>query len=530
MDPKMPDIKSEVNKVDDNKKKSSGLLGLLGGGGESAGGLGGLGSGAAGAGGLFGGGGGGLLGAGGLLATKAGMLALVLMGSAVAAGIGLAGYKMFGPGEADRTGGNLSLFAPKPQAPEANAIAPVAADGSSASLGMMSQAAAKDKEPELNASAPASDPSDKTAANAARDAAAADAARREAASKTGNALNSGSGSGSIGTMSARRLTGTKAMGGLSSATGGGASSASASTTRLGEGAANGSRTSGSSAFSRGGPGAKSSSASQRGVASSRRSARGDARRVMGDQAGGRAGSSAASGRTYDGSATNPGGAIGPDGGAIGMGGAGDGTGAAPKTLPANSSKNVNEVTPPAPKETHMVTPWEQACSRALMLTMLAAALAFAASKLPIGPYTKIAQMVIGGIIIAIGGYIALLAAKVMSGDYPQMSQGMVVAAAGIGVIATGVGVMIGASKTEDAKPAQVMPEGQAGPPAPATAGVNGLDNLMGNPMVLLGGGLAVMSGIALMMMPKPKPVQLKGGEDNPDVRYERRVSPVKYTV
>jgi len=36
------------------------------------------------------------------------------MGSAVAGGIGLAGYKIFGPGEADKTGGNLQLFAPRP--------------------------------------------------------------------------------------------------------------------------------------------------------------------------------------------------------------------------------------------------------------------------------------------------------------------------------------------------------------------------------------------------------------------------------
>ena len=66
MDPngKMPEIKTEVNKLDEGAKKSSGLLALLFGGGGGAGGLGGLGGGS---------------GAGGMLATKAGLIALVVM-------------------------------------------------------------------------------------------------------------------------------------------------------------------------------------------------------------------------------------------------------------------------------------------------------------------------------------------------------------------------------------------------------------------------------------------------------------------
>ena len=74
--PMMPEIKPEVNTVDDGgKKKATGLIGgLFGSGGTgAAGGLGGLGAGAA--------------GGGGLLATKAGMLALVIVGSSVAGGI-----------------------------------------------------------------------------------------------------------------------------------------------------------------------------------------------------------------------------------------------------------------------------------------------------------------------------------------------------------------------------------------------------------------------------------------------------------
>ncbi len=509
MDPKakMPDIKSDVNKVDDGKKKKAGgLLGLFGGGGGgAAGGLGGLGAGGA--------------GMGGLLATKAGMVALLVVGSAVAGGIGLAGYKMFGPGDADKAGGNLSLFAPRPQQAATEGAAPAAGDGASASLSMMAQSAAKDKaaeDAEAAASASAAAPTDNAAGSAAADAEAADAARRAAAASADGALNSGGGAGAIGSMG-RGLANVKKLGVLSSASGGGASTTAGSGSgRLGDNLAHATKNGATSAFASGGPGAKSSS-SNRGIASGRgRSARAQARNVMGDQGGGKAGSSFAAGKTYDGSATQSGGAIGPDGGAIGMGGVGDGGTTQPKSLAANSIHDKNELTPAPAKEKVMVVPWAQACQRAMMLTMLAAALAYAASKLPIGPWTKMAQMIIGGIIMMIGAYIGVLAGQVMSGPYGQKMQGMTVAAASLGVIVTGLGVIMGASKTTDKT---------AGKP-----GTNGLGNLMANPMILLGGGAAIVAGIGLMLLPKPKPVELKEGEPRPDVRYEARPNPVRYTV
>lgn len=520
MDPKtqMPDIKAEVNKIDDGKKKATGLLGGLfgGGGGGAAGGLGGL--------------GGGAVGGGGLLATKVGMIALVVMGSAVAGGIGLAGYKMFGPGDADRTGGNLSLFEPKPQqTADADGAAPVNADGSSTSLDYMAQAAAKDRAADASASADGA-PSDNTAGDPAKDAAAADAAQRAAAAKasSGGAINSGSGGGAVGSMN-RGLTNVKKLGSLSGVTGGGATSASAgSSTNLGANLASAAKNGSSSGFSRGGPGAKASSA--RGVASRRgRGARSQARQVMGDQGGGRAGSSFAAGRTYDGSTAGGGGAIGPDGGEIGMGGVGDGTGAEPKAVAANSTGSTSEQEPPIPKEKHMVTPWEKAVSRAMMLTMLVAALAYAATKIPPSPYIKIIQYAIGVAIMAIGAYIGVLAGQIMSGPYGQKNQGMVVAAAALGVIVTGVGVMMGASKSENKTESIPLPEGQSGPPAPGNAGSNGLD-LMGNPYILLGGGTAIVAAIGMMFGPKPKPVEIEEGQKNPDVRYEAKPNPVRYMI
>ncbi len=370
--PQMPDIKAEVNKVDDGKKKATGLLGLLTGGGGTgaAGGLGGL-----------GGLGAGSVGAGGLLATKAGMLALVLMGSAVAGGIGLAGYKMFGPGEADKTGGNLSLFAPRTQTEvDPNAVAPVNADGSSASLNFASAAAAKDKAAEAAeaaaaaASASAAAPTDNTAGDPAKDAAAADAARRqaEARASAGGALNSGGGSGASGTMN---LANVKKLGALSGASGGGATTSASASSKLGDSMANAARNGPSSAFSRQtGGAAKASSSSGRGMNNRRnQTARQQAIGVKGDHRG--APTSFAAGKTYDGTGAAGSGASGPEGGGIGMGGVGDGAGAQPKSLPANSANQTNQQEPPpAEPPAKDVTPWAKQIMIGMALGAVAVAL------------------------------------------------------------------------------------------------------------------------------------------------------------
>lgn len=522
MDPKMPQIKTEVNKVDDGKKKSSGLLGLLGGGGGGAGGgLGGLGAGAA--------------GGGGLLATKAGMIALILMGSAVAGGIGLAGYKMFGPSDADKVGtASLQLFQPKPQAADPNAVAPVNADGSSASLNYMAQAAAKDKAADGADGAP----TDKTAASAADDAAAKaakDKALNDAASKTKGSegpINSGGGAGAVGSMG-KGLAGVKKLGALSSggSSGGGSVSSSARGGNLGDGLAAGSKNGATSGFAKGGPGAKSNSSARGAMAGRGRGAMTQMRNILGDHQGGKVGSSFAAGRTYDGSATQNGGAIGPDGSAIGMDGTGDGKGAQPKSLAANSANQTKDQQPPLPKTKDMVSPWTAAVNRAMMLTMLALALTYAASMIPSGyPWTQAALIAIGAIICSIGLYIGVLAGQIMSGKHKQQNQGMVVAAASLGIIATGVGVMMsgGDEKTIKGKDGAADHTG-----AVNNLGEGGKGLLGGGPasgMIMIGGGIAALSAIGLMFMPKPKPIELEDGEKKPDVRIEQRVNPTRYTV
>lgn len=492
MDPKaqMPDIKSEVNKIDDGKKKkSSGVLGsLFGGGGGGAGGLGGLGAGAS--------------GAGGLLATKAGMLALVLMGSAVAGGIGLAGYKMFGPGDADKAGGNLSLFAPKPAPVEDQNAAGGAAggggDGSSASLSMMAQSAAKDKEADASA-----DPTDKTAADAAAAKAAADeaakkAAADEAAKKTAatGPINSGGGAGAVGSFGKGGALGKKfgALSGTMGGGGGGGSSSAGMSGKLGDNMAMANRNGSTSGFSKGGAGSRSSSV--KGIAGARgRSARGDARRVMGDQANGKAGSSFAAGKTYDGSATNAGSAIGPDGGAIGMDGAGDGAGSAqPKSINPNSLKNTNEQEPPEPPAKHMVTPWEDAIARIQMLSIAALVLAMIASKFQAYPWVK---WVIGAIIAAMAVYAGAIAIKMMQGPNAQVLQGQLcmATAVGIGIMAT---MVMTAGKDSG---------GAFGGKEMSMTNMSGL--------FMLGGGMIAVGLIGGMMAPKPQQV------DANDPKYKK---------
>ncbi len=427
MDPKikMPEIKADVNKVDDDKKKMPGLLGLWGGGGSgAAGGLGGLGAGVA--------------GGGGLLATKAGMLALIVMGSAAAGGIGLAGYKIFGPGEADRIGGTLSLFAPKPQTQGSGESAPVKADGSSSSLEYMAQAVSKENEAGNAA---------QTATDTTSGAPVADTASMEAGARAVSGSDGSLGGGAVGSMG-RGLANAKKLGALSGVTGGASTSASASTAKFGENSANASAQGALSSFSKGGPGARSSSA--RGVAGrSGRRAADDAQRVMVDQGGGKAASSFGAGKTYDGAAAVSGDNIGSESGAIGMNGVGvGGTELTAKTLTANALRVPNEQPLPPPKTTDVETELGKLVEKIAILGILATALYFAAKAITVsGPWTMGTVMIMGGILIGIGIAICEYAARIIKGtgaEPGQPLQGYLSAIGGLFAIWRGFGLMKGA--------------------------------------------------------------------------------------
>ena len=128
----MPYIKPAVNKETDKDKKKAGFLARLFGGGSNGGALG--------SGGLGAGGFGSAAAGGGLLATKAGLIALILAGTTVAGGIGLVGYRLFGPGQDSGSSENLALFAQKPKDAQGSGAQTAPADGNSQSLGMFSQA------------------------------------------------------------------------------------------------------------------------------------------------------------------------------------------------------------------------------------------------------------------------------------------------------------------------------------------------------------------------------------------------------
>ncbi|MBI5631058.1 MAG: hypothetical protein HY921_09255 [Elusimicrobia bacterium] len=107
MSAQMPDITPETNKDGEEEKKRSGVLysllsrlglGSSGGLGSAAGGLGGYGA------------------AGGMLATKAGIVALIVAGTTVAGTFAWMGHRYLGAGSERPMDGNFqSLFAPKPQ-------------------------------------------------------------------------------------------------------------------------------------------------------------------------------------------------------------------------------------------------------------------------------------------------------------------------------------------------------------------------------------------------------------------------------
>ncbi len=500
----MPDIKPEVNKEPGRDKKAAGgLLARLFGGGGGAGGIG--------AGGLGGGGLGGAAASGGLLATKAGLLALIVAGTTVAGGVGVVGYRLFGPSADNSGAGNLSLFAPRPKsASGASSAAPAPADGTSKSLNMLAQG---------NASL-AAVPAGGAGAAALTDRTAADAARvaENASSGQINASNGAERTMPKGLLHVRKI-GTLTSGvGEGGGGGGGATASVAPSNGFSPGGAaaeNGTRGS-LSAMNRHG---RASLAHGRGIAARRfNGARAQAFGALGDQHG--ALSSFSAGRTYDGSAPIDAGITGPQAGAPGMGGPGAATGAAqPTSLPNGANDKTDIKAPPTPPMKN-VTPWQNAINTAQGLMMAATLIMMLMGKVTI-PWARYA---LGAIVMAMGAAIVALGQKITSGPYGQKLQGGVLAAAGIGIIAAAVLSMMSASdNTHAAKDGKVImgtttngqfaasstgtemaPASYTGGGANGTAvGGESADMFGMNPYVLLGGGAALV-GLAGTMLKPPK--------------------------
>ena len=132
MDQQIPEVKAEVNKEEERDRKGGGFWGNLSSklGGNFSGATGGTGTGL-----------GGLLG-GGVLATKAGLVGLILVGTTVAGGLGLVGYKVMGGGSSGDGEGTYSIFEAKPKGAEGSEASASSAkgDGTSDSLNMFAKA------------------------------------------------------------------------------------------------------------------------------------------------------------------------------------------------------------------------------------------------------------------------------------------------------------------------------------------------------------------------------------------------------
>jgi hypothetical protein len=468
----VPEIKPQVNRETKKERKKGGFFARLFGAGAATEGGAGLGgvvdiSGAA--------------AGGGLLATKAGLLALILAGTTVAGGIGLVGYRLFGPGADDGGDNNLSLFAAKPKsAADGSAMAPVK-DGSSDSLNMLAKGNAAPKDDAAAAAALAGGlPKDQTAA----DASAGTAAGQKA---SGSINGNGDGAGATGQFRGGTKLGSSlgAFGGGMPAAGGGASA----TTRSD---ALNKPTGGTLGTLGKGAGARSMAA---GMARPGRAngALGQAFGVLGDQRGGGATSSYGAGRTYDGSASSPASAIGPQAGAPSSGGIGDGTSqTTAKDTPnsANSQKTIQP--PPNPGPGTNVTPWQGDIQAAEALVALATVLLIFKRKIAMMLKASIggsaALYLLDAIIASIGLAVIALGARIGSPPYGQVNQAGALAAAGVGIMIASVGSMLtGADNlTDDAMD-------KAGDSLGAGM----------NPFILLGGGAALI-GLAAAALQPPK--------------------------
>lgn len=443
--PQMPDIKPEVNREDDKKAPGGGFLSNLFGGGGAAGSAGGAAGGAASA-----------AAGGGLLATKAGLVAMVLIGTSVAGGIGLTGYRMFGPTAADRAGGgNIEVFSAKPRAAApaeggAAATGEVANGGASGSLDMMSQAAGKDAPEEA-----------KPAGDAATDATAASAAATQTAGTSNGPINSGGGAAA---SAFRNLAGTKKLGELSKNFAGGGSAPSS-------GGASAKPVFDSTSFAAAKAGATSAmnrgggagvlggrSAARRGATGGgNRGAMSQLRGVNGANAGYSGGAHSA----YDGAGSN---GIGADGGsAITMEGAGAGGGAADKEIAANSAANENKMEYEDKREVPVDPPWQKDLDNIQMYMMLIMALVAAAAVIEnaesapgVGTFfSKAAKYIIGGAILAFSALMIAAANKVRSGygEFSQENAGNIGMLVGVLGAAIGTYIMVApaAGKTKDAE-------------------------------------------------------------------------------
>lgn len=417
-----PGLKPEVMRRDEREKKGAGFLPFL---------LSKLGLGGAGSGGVLGGAGG---FGGGLLASKAGMMALVLAGSTVAAGIGM--FTSSGPRAVKRIQGNMSGlgFLPKAE-PEggagsvsAGADAPAAKGGASQSLDYFAKGnppaveTAADQAVSDAASSPSSDSSAEASQAPAQESRAATHFNsappmpKPQLVRSQSSLNGASGGGGGGGFSqVAQAPHPGLAGSISGKSSGGAMRSMSSNTRMGMSGVGGGRASGRSAAQQ--------------LANTRRA-------VAGNLRSGQV-SSAGSGTTYDGG-LSPTGNVGPAAGKAGAG-LSQGSGGEGLNTARSTSKDLKEISPPPPTtEKENQTPYQKqiymaigALAVGMIALMLATHFANKAKTTPppanAGLWT--AAQALAGVATAAGAAAAMIGLTIMT-KYKQQMQGIMFMASG----------------------------------------------------------------------------------------------------
>jgi hypothetical protein len=503
----MPKIKAEVNVDKEREKKKSGLAGLLSrltGGGGAGGASGGIGAGGIGAGGL-----GGAAASGGLLATKAGLIGLILAGTTVAGGLGMVGWTAFGPGQGDRADNPaLQLFASRPKE-TANPFgaAPVAKDGTSASLNYLAQANAEKSDASGDAAV-----TDQTAASATEGGDAA-AASPSATPHMGE---------SVATNSAAPRTGlkdVKKMGELSKSFGGGGSggSASASAAPLTGAGATASNSASKGSLGAGFAGRNSNTQSiGRGISRARGgTATRQAMNALGQNRA--AFSSQAGGRQYDGGSVAGNGTAGVDAG-LPSGGPGVGNGGSQPTSTPNTAAQKNEFEAPPTPEGKNVTPYQKALNMAGMMLGAAAALLMIGYMLIKDPvpvskaYTLTLVKILAGIALALSLGAVAIGAMISGGKYGQPLQGGLLAAGGA-FLAGAAGMLMYSLFT--------APDPTTEAPVDILATSGNLSTFM---LLAGGAGIAAFAG-SMLTKPKSYPSSEFDGKKVPDLGYHYQVKP-----
>lgn len=426
--PKMPEI-NPADKKKEEKKKGGVFADLFGRGASATIGTPGLGAGSF---------------VSGLLASKAGMIALAVVGATVFGAMGLIGYKFFGPGGADRAGGQLSLFAEKPPQAQGTDAGAGTANGNSDSLTMAAQAN----------QAPAA-PADQTTADAAASASAAADASKTDADKAKADADKAAASNKSASAAATAMAAAKARkGGLAAKFGSPVAGAGGSSS----GAAAGggplklasARTGTSGAISNGG--ARAKAGGMRG-AFGKGSAGQQLLGVSRDQRGAK--TSAAAGSTYDGNPQS-GLAAGASDGGRGAGVQGSGSGAGGDTQsPTLGAPQGNNLIPPPQAGIKNMTPWQNAINTAMALMAGAVLLIFLASKVKnTPPWGTGAAVALCAIAALLGIMVAKIGNEIANGPYGQVFQGQMFAAAGTFLAASSLGMA--AASTMSAPPAILM--------------------------------------------------------------------------